>query len=101
MYNRQHHTPTRSLALLALVALFAAVIVGLPLGHQLFHDSLVEPEHCSVCLLQAGLALLGSACALALLALTSGQSTPALARTVPLPLFSPRFTCPNRAPPRR
>ena len=47
-----------SLALLALTVLFAAVIGGLPFSHQLFHESLVEPEHCPAYLLQSGLSLL-------------------------------------------
>ena len=99
MLTRTHHN--YPLALLALTALFAAVVVGLPFGHQLFHEGLIEPEHCPVHLLQTGLVLLSGALALALLALDPPEPNPSIQRTVPLPLFSPRFTCPNRAPPRR
>ena len=89
-----------SLALLALTVLFAAVIGGLPFSHQLFHESLVEPENCPVYLLQSGLALLFWGLALALVALNASQPKPSALRPVPLPLFSPRFTHLNRGPPR-
>ena len=99
MLSRTIDIKPRTVALFALTALFAAVVVGLPFGHQLFHDSLVEPEHCPVHLLQAGLVLLSWA--LALVVFTVPESAPSVQRTVPLLLFSPRFNRSNRAPPRR
>ena len=101
MPTRKIDIQARPLALLVLVALFVAMVVGLPFGHQLFHESLIEPEHCPVHMLQTGLVLLGGALALVLVALTAPEPGPVVSRAVPLPLFSPRFTCPNRAPPRR
>ena len=88
-----------SLALLALTVLFAAVISGLPFSHQLFHESLVEPENCPAYLLQSSLSLLFWALALALVALNASEPNPSAPRTVPQPLFSPRFTHLNRGPP--
>ncbi|MXX40842.1 MAG: hypothetical protein F4Y91_18445 [Gemmatimonadetes bacterium] len=88
-----------ALALLVLTVLFAAVIGGLPFSHQLFHESLVEPENCPAYLLQSGLSLLFWGLVLALVALAS-ESNPSAPRTVPLPLFTPRFTHLNRGPPR-
>ena len=88
-----------ALALLALTVLFAAVIGGLPLSHQLFHESLVEPENCPAYLLQSGLALFFLGLALALVVLNASESNPSAPRTVLLPLFSPRFTHLNRGPP--
>ena len=89
-----------SLALLALTVLFAAVICGLPFSHQLFHESLVEPENCPAYLLQSSLSLLFWGLALVLVALNASEASPSAPRTVPLPLFSPRFTHLNRGPPR-
>ncbi len=89
-----------SLALLALTVLFVAVLCGLPFSHQLFHESLVEPEHCPAYLLQSGLSLLFGGLALVLVALNASEPSPSALRTVPLPLFSPRFTHLNRGPPR-
>ena len=89
-----------SLALLALTVLFAAVIGGLPFSHQLFHESLVEPENCPAYLLQSGLSLLFWSLVLVLVALNASEPNPSAPRTVPLPLFTPRFTHPNRGPPR-
>ena len=89
-----------SLALLALTVLFAAVISGLPFSHQLFHESLVEPENCPAYLLQSGLSLLFGGLVLALVALSACEPSPSAPRTVPLPLFTPRFTHLNRGPPR-
>ena len=91
---------THSLALLVLTVLFAAVIGGLPFSHQLFHESLVEPEHCPAYLLQSGLSLLFGGLALVLVALNASEPSPSALRTVPLPLFTPRFTHLNRGPPR-
>ena len=89
-----------SLALLALTVLFAAVSGGLPFGHQLCHEGHVEPENCPACLLQSSLSLLFGGLALALVALKASEPNPSASRTVPLPLFSPRFTHLNRGPPR-
>ncbi len=98
-----------SLALLALTVLFAAVSCGLPFGHQLCHESHgshgshgshVEPENCPACLLQSSLSLLFGGLALVLVALNAAESNPSAPRTVPLPLFTPRFTHLNRGPPR-
>ena len=89
-----------ALALLALTVLFAAVSGGLPFGHQLCHESHVEPENCPACLLQSSLSLLLGGLALALVALNASEPNPSAPRTVPLPLFSPRFTHLNRGPPR-
>ena len=89
-----------ALALLALTVLFAAVISGLPFSHQLFHESLVEPENCPAYLLQSGLSLLFGGLALVLVALYTSEPSLSAPRTVPLPLFSPRFTHLNRGPPR-
>ena len=92
-----------SLALLALTVLFAAVSCGLPFGHQFCHESHeshVEPENCPACLLQSSLSLLFGGLALALVALNAAESNPSAPRTVPLPLFTPRFTHLNRGPPR-
>ena len=88
-----------ALALLVLTVLFAAVIGGLPFSHQLFHESLVEPENCPAYLLQSGLSLLFWSLAFALMAFAS-ESNPSAPRTVLSPLFSPRFTHLNRGPPR-
>ena len=82
------------------LAHYAAVIVGLPLGHQLCHESLVEPEDCPAGLLQSGLSLLFWGLPLVLVALNAVALGPATPRTVPLPLFNPRFTYFNRGPPR-
>ena len=87
------------LALLALIVLSVAMVVGLPIGHHHFCDSPNESEHCPVYLMQTGLVLLGGALILVLAALTAPEFGPAKPRVVPLPLFSPRFTCPDRAPP--
>ena len=92
-----------SLVLLALTVFFAAVSCGLPFGHQLCHESHeshVEPENCPACLLQSSLSLLFGGLALALVALNAAESKPSAPRTVPLPLFTPRFTHLNRGPPR-
>ena len=89
-----------SLALLALTVLFAAVSGGLPFGHELCHEGHVEPENCPACLLQSSLSLLFGGLALALVALNASEPNPSALRTVPLPLFSPRFTHLNRGPPR-
>ena len=98
-----------SLALLALTVFFAAVSCGLPFGHQLCHESHeshgshgshVEPENCPACLLQSSLSLLFGSLALVLVALNAAESNPSAPRTVPLPLFTPRFTHLNRGPPR-
>ena len=89
-----------ALALLVLTVLFAAVSCGLPFGHQLCHEDHVEPENCPACLLQSSLSLLFGGLALALVALNASESKPSAPRTVPLPLFSPRFTHLNRGPPR-
>ena len=88
-----------SLIVLALIALSVIVIVGQPFGHQHSHECLVELQFCSVCLLETGLALLGCALVLALLVPKSQECGPVFTRTVPLRLFQPRFTCPNRPPP--
>ena len=89
-----------ALALLVLTVLFAAVSCGLPFGHELCHEDHVEHENCPACLLQSGLSLLFGGLALALVALSASESKPSAPRTVPLPLFSPRFTHLNRGPPR-
>ncbi len=89
-----------SVALLVLTVLFAAVSGGLPFGHQLCHEGHVEPENCPACLLQSSLSLLFGGLVLALVALNASESKPSALRTVPLPLFSPRFTHLNRGPPR-
>ena len=89
-----------ALVLLALTVLFAAVIGGLPFSHQLFHESLIEPENCPAYLLQSGLVLFFSGLALALVVLNASASSPSAPRTGLLPLFSPRFTHLNRGPPR-
>ena len=89
-----------ALALLVLTVLFAAVSCGLPFGHQLCHEGHVEPENCPACLLQSSLSLLFGGLVLALVALNAAESKPFAPRTVPLPLFSPRFTHLNRGPPR-
>ena len=89
-----------SLALLVLIVLFTTVIGGLPFSHQLFHESLVEPEHCPAYLLQSGLSLLFGGLALVLVLMNASEPSPSTPRTVPLPLFTPRFTHLNRGPPR-
>ena len=105
MLTRKTDIPIGSaypLALLALTVLFAAVIGGLPFSHQLFHEGLVEPEHCPAYLLQSGLSLpptFGSL-VLVLVALNASEPSPSALCTVPLPLFTPRFTHLNRGPPR-
>ena len=90
-----------TLALLALAALFAAIICGLPFSHQLFHEHecCVEPENCPAYLLQNSLSLLFGGLVLALVVLNASEPRPSAPRTVPLPLFNPRFTCFNRGPP--
>ena len=88
------------LALLALIVLCVAMVVGLPIGHHHFCDSPNESEDCPVYLMQTGLVLLGGALMLVLAALTApAPPRPTGPGAVPLPLFSPRFTCPDRAPP--
>ena len=99
MTTRKTYFDPRQLALLAVVAVFVGMIVGLPIGHHHICDGLNESEHCAVHLLQTGLLLLGGT--LLLVALTASEHVPANTRVVTAPLFSPRFTCPNRAPPRR
>ena len=89
-----------SLALLALTVLFVAVSCGLPFGHQLCHEGHVEPENCPACLLQSSLSLFFGGLALALVVLKASEPNPSALCTVPLPLFSPRFTHLNRGPPR-
>ena len=88
------------LASLALIALCVATIVGLPMSHHHYCDSLNESEFCPVYLMQTGLVLLGGALILILAARTTPELSPAISFAVPLPLFSPRFTYPDRAPPR-
>ena len=103
MLTRKTDIPTRSahsLALLALTVLFVAVIGGLPFSHQLFHEGLVEPEDCPAYLLQSSLSLFFAGLALALVALNATEPGPSAPRTVPLLLFTPRFTQLNRGPPR-
>ena len=78
-----------SLALLALTVLFVAVLCGLPFSHQLFHESLVEPEHCPAYLLQSGLSLLFGGLALVLVALNASEPSPSTPRTVPYPSLYP------------
>ena len=70
-----------ALALLALTVLFAAVIGGLPFSHQLFHESLIEPENCPAYLLQSGLVLFFGGLALALVVLNASASSPSAPRT--------------------
>ena len=89
-----------SVALLVLTVLFAAVSCGLPFGHELCHEGHVEPENCPACLLQSSLSLLFWGLALVLVALNAAELSPSAPRTVPLPLFTPRFTHLNRGPPR-
>ncbi len=92
-----------ALALLVLTVLFAAVVGGLPFGHQLCHESHeshVEPETCPACLLQSSLALLLGGLVLALVVLNAAGASPSALRTILFPLFSPRFTHLNRGPPR-
>ncbi len=103
MLTRKTDIPTRSapsLVLLVLLVLLAAIIGGLPFSHQLFHESLIEPEHCSACLLQSVLSLLLGALALVLVALNASEPSPSVLHAVPLFLFNPRFTHLNRGPPR-
>ncbi len=100
MLTRKTDLSPRSLALLVLTVLFAVVIGGLPYSHQLFHESPVEPENCPAYLLQSGLSLLVGSLVLVLVALNAAESSPFAPCTVPLPLFSPRFTHLNRGPPR-
>lgn len=103
MLTRKLDISTRSahsLGLLVLTVLFAAVIGGLPFGHQLFHEGLVEPEDCPAGLLQSGLSLLFWGLPLVLVALNAAALGPSIPRTVPLPLFTPRFTHCSRGPPR-
>ena len=103
MLTRKTDIQTRSaysLALLVLTVLFAAVIGGLPFSHQLFHEGLVEPENCPAYLLQNGLSLLFWGLVLALVALNASEPSRSATRTVPLPIFTPRFTHLNRGPPR-
>ena len=99
MTTRKTYFDPRKLALLAVVAVFVGMIVGLPIGHHHICDGLNESEHCAVHLLQTGLLLLGGT--LLLVALTASEHVPANTRVVTTPLFSPRFTCPTRGPPRR
>ncbi len=102
MLTRQKDISTgsvASLALLVLTVLFAVIIGGLPFSHQLFHESLVEPEHCLSCLLQSGLSLFFGSLALALAGLNAPELSRPAPRPVPFPLFSPRFTHLNRGPP--
>ncbi len=89
-----------ALVLLVLTVLFAAVIGGLPFGHQLFHEGLGEPADCPAYLLQSSLSLLFLGLALVLVGLNASRASPSAPRTVPLPLFTPRFTHLNRGPPR-
>ena len=103
MLTRKTDLQTRSassLALLMLTVLFAAVIGGLPFSHQFFHESLVEPENCPAYLLQSSLSLLFGGLALVLVALNVPDPSLSAPRTIPLPLFTPRFTHLNRGPPR-
>ena len=103
MLTRKTDIQTRSaysLALLVLTVLFAAVIGGLPFSHQLFHEDLVEPADCPAYLLQSSLSLLFWGLALVLVVLNAPDPSLSAPRTVPLPLFSPRFTHLNRGPPR-
>ena len=100
MNNHFCKSPIFSLTVLALIALSVILVVGQPFGHQHSQECLVELELCSVCLLGTGLALLGCALVLALLVPKIQECGPVFTRTVPLRLFQPRFTCPNRPPPR-
>ena len=76
------------------------MIVGLPMGHHNYCDSLNESEVCPVYLMQTGLILLVGAPVLILAERTTPEPSQAISFAVPLPLFSPRFTYPDRAPPR-
>ena len=99
MPTRETDIQARPLVPLALIALFTAMVVSLPIGHQFFHASLIEPEHRPVHLLQTGLVLLGGA--VALVVLTACEPASAIPCVAAFPFFSPRFTCPTRGPPRR
>lgn len=103
MLTRKTDIPLRSahsLGLLVLIVFLAAIFCSLPCSHHLFHDSLVEPEHCPAHLLQSALSLLFGGLVLAFAVLNAPKLGPSAPRTVPLPLFNPRFTCLNRGPPR-
>lgn len=99
MLLRRNDIQADPVALLAVIVLCVVMVVGLPIGHHHFCDSPNESEHCPVYLMQIGLVLLGGALMLVLAALTAPEPVPTGPRAVPLPLFSPRFTCPDRAPP--
>ena len=100
MFKHKTNIQAHPLASLALIALCVAMIVGLPMGHHHYCDSLNEPEFCPVYLMQAGLVLLGGAPIVILAARTTPEPRPAVSFVVALSLFSPRFTYPDRAPPR-
>ena len=99
MPTRETDIQARPLVPLALIALFTAMVVSLPIGHQFFHASLIEPEHCPVHLLQTGLVLLGGAAVL--VALTACEPAPGIPCVVAVPFPLHCFTCPTRGPPRR
>lgn len=93
--------PTRRMRLanLLLGTLLLSLFLGLPLGHQLFHDLSVEPESCPFHMLESSLVQLSITAAIAL--------SPAVRRafvssqwSVPQFLLFSGFSLSNRAPPR-
>ena len=86
-------------ATLLLGTLLLALFLGLPLGHQLFHELSIEPENCPVHMLESSLVQLSVAAAIAFsyaahLALVQSHWS------VPRLLLFLGFSLSNRAPPR-
>jgi hypothetical protein len=95
-----HWRQPAHLVSLLLAALLLGLFLVLPLGHQLFHDGLVESESCPVHMLESSLVLLfGALLTLAFLQ-TISEGAVAFAWSVPLPYFFFACSRSNRGPPR-
>ena len=98
-FNRDRRGPA-NLALLCFGALLIGLFLGLPFGHQLFHEGGAEPENCPVHMLESSLVLL-VVVILPLLFVSAGtRIRRGILWSVPLPLFFRGYSFANRAPPR-
>ena len=98
-FNRDHGGPA-NLAVLCFGALLIGLFLGLPFGHQLFHEGGAEPENCPVRMLENSLVLLLGVILTAVLLAPGPRPCGAVTWSVPLPLFFRGYSFANRAPPR-
>jgi hypothetical protein len=85
---------------LLLAALLFGLFLGLPLGHQLFHDGLVEPDSCLVHMLESSIVcLFGSLITFVFLQILR-ENFVFFAWSVRLPYLFSALPRSNRGPPR-